>query len=119
MASGWRLLVHSENINAIGRLTIPLRFNENQFGRASGFRLPSLLISREQFSIFVFQNSVTILDYSRNGTMVNGRIILCEDDDLFDGDIIQAGPFTFMLMRDQTTEIIERNQHDLILSKIN
>lgn len=51
--------------------------------------------------------------------MVNGRIILCEDDDLFDGDIIQAGPFTFMLMRDQTTEIIERNQHDLILSKIN
>lgn len=107
MASEWRLLVHCEKITALGRFSIPLQFGENYFGRDFGFRLPNLTVSRQHCSIFVFQNNVVLLDYSRNGTMVNQRLVLQEDEDLFNGDRLQIGDYVFMLVRDEVESAID------------
>lgn len=112
MASEWRLLVHSTNMSSLRRWSIPLRFGENKFGRDCGFRLSSLMISREHCSIFVFCNTVTILDYSRNGTMVNDRLVHQEDEDLFNGDVIRIGNYTFMLIKDEVSETIDLRGSD-------
>lgn len=100
MASGYRLLVCSDQVSTLGRLSFPLRFGENRFGRSNGLRLPSFTVSREHCSIFVFCNNVILLDYSRNGTLVSEQLVNCEDFELYHGDVISIGIFKFMLMRD-------------------
>lgn len=112
MASQFRLLVHADNVPALGYLSIPLQFGENRFGRTTGTRLPSLRVSREHFSIFVFFDHLVLLDYSRTGTAVNGNILLCSTEDLLDGDIIQAGEFTFMLMQDPADDPVDLSSSD-------
>lgn len=98
--SNWRLLIHADNVGTLQRLSIPLRYGENLLGRSIGFRLPSLAVSRNHCSIFVFDSSVILLDYSQNGTWLNTTFISNTEADLFESDIIRIGPFTFMLIND-------------------
>lgn len=109
MYARWRLLIHENNQNEIGHRSFELKFGENKIGRGSNkdIILPSIGVSRDHASIFIFPYSIILLDYSTNGTLLNDFTIHLRDEELYDGDIIKIGQYTFLLTKEFVEDIIE------------
>jgi pSer/pThr/pTyr-binding forkhead associated (FHA) protein len=79
---------------------IPVTVPEFRIGRdpQCHLRPTSAEISRFHCAILTRENGVFIRDYgSKNGTLVNHRLLQGGDLQLQDGDVIEVGPLAFML----------------------
>lgn len=101
--------MHENDQDELKRRSFGLKFGENTIGRSNNndIMLPDISVGREHLSIIVLPTTIILWDYSINGSKVNEFTIHLRDEELYEGDVIEAGRYMFLLVKETIEEQIQ------------